>query len=247
MTDIHAHYDDTKFDADRDALLSKLDGITIINAAVDRETSLFAARLAEKYPNIFFTAGVHPENAADAGGFEEWLLPLLTHPRCVGIGEIGLDYHYDDPLRDIQKDVFRRQLDIAVKTDMPFVLHDRDAHADCVSEVLSRGGIRGVFHSYSGSAETAEILVNAGIYISFSGVITFKNAVKPSEACLAVPDGLLLAETDCPYLAPHPFRGSRNDSSYLKYTLEKIAAVRGTSVENIEKLTDANAAKLFGI
>lgn len=247
MTDIHAHYDDTKFDGDREELLSSLSYMKIINAGCDRISSKKARELAEKYENIYFTAGVHPEYAAVCGDFESWLVPLLSHTKCVGIGEIGLDYHYDEPQSDIQKEIFNRQLDLALKYDKPVVIHDRDAHADSVEAVLTHGGVKGVFHSFSGSAETAKLLRKAGIYISFSGVVTFKNAVKTVEACRTVDDNGFLIETDCPYLAPTPFRGQRNDSSLTKYTAERIAEIRGVSPEEIERLADANAAALFGI
>lgn len=247
MTDIHAHYDDARFDDDREALLSSLEGIKIINAGCDRESSLTAMKLAEKHKNIYFTAGVHPENAANCENFEEWLIPMLKHEKCVGIGEIGLDYHYDEPPRDIQKEIFQKQLDLALELDLPVVIHDRDAHADCLEAVLSKKGLRGVFHSFSGSAETAKILRKAGIYISFSGVVTFKNAAKTVAACEAVDDCGLLVETDCPYLTPHPYRGSRNDSSYVRYTIDRIAEIRHTTPEQIERLTDNNAKALFGI
>jgi len=247
MTDIHAHYDDTKFDTDRDLLLRSLSGMKIINAGCDKDSSLSAMRLAEKYDNVYFTAGVHPEYAALCANYEEWLIPMMRHPKCVGLGEIGLDYHYDEPPKDIQKQIFHRQLDLALSLGIPVVIHDRDAHQDCVDAVISRKGIKGVFHSFSGSAETAKILRKAGIYISFSGVVTFKNAVKTVEACKAVDDGGILVETDCPYLTPHPYRGKRNDSSFVKYTLERIAEIRGTTTEQIESITDANATALFGI
>ena len=159
MTDIHAHYDDAKFDGDREELLASLSYMKIINAGCDRISSEKARALAEKYENIYFTAGVHPEYAAVCEDFESWLVPLLSHPKCVGIGEIGLDYHYDEPPRDIQKEIFNRQLYLAVKYGKPVVIHDRDAHADSVDAVLAHSGVRGVFHSFSGSAETANPLV----------------------------------------------------------------------------------------
>ncbi len=247
MTDIHAHYDDVKFDSDRASLLKALSGMKIINAGCDKDTSAAAMRLAEQFEHVYFTAGIHPEYAAVCGNYEDWLIPMLRHPKCVGLGEIGLDYHYDDPPKDIQKQVFHRQLDLALSLGIPVVIHDRDAHQDCVDAVIARKGIKGVFHSFSGSAETAKILRKAGIYISFSGVVTFKNAAKAVEACKAVDDGGILVETDCPYLTPHPYRGQRNDSSFIKYTAERIAEIRGTTSEQIESITDANATALFGI
>ncbi len=247
MTDIHAHYDDERFDGDREELLSSLKDVKIICAGCDIHTSNRAKELAETHENIYFTAGVHPQFALECGDFDAWLPPLLAHPKCVGLGEIGLDYHYDEPPKEIQKKVFYRQLDMAALLDIPVVIHDRDAHADCVDAVISRKGIRGVFHSFSGSAETAKILRKAGIYISFSGVVTFKNAKKTIDACLAVDDGGILTETDSPYLTPHPFRGNRNDSSYIKYILRRIAEIRGDTYEHIEQLVSENTKALFGI
>ncbi|MEG2118250.1 MAG: TatD family hydrolase, partial [Clostridia bacterium] len=197
--------------------------------------------------NMFFAAGVHPEFAQAETDFETWLLPAINHKKCVAIGEIGLDYFYDQPSKEHQKSAFYRQLDLALKKNMPVVIHDREAHADCVAAILARKGLKGVFHSFSGSAETAKILQNVGFYISFSGVISFKNAAKSKEACLAVSDERLLVETDCPYLAPTPFRGKRNDTNFIKYTIQAIADVRGTSFDYIEKITTQNAENLFGL
>ncbi|MDD4125374.1 MAG: TatD family hydrolase, partial [Eubacteriales bacterium] len=161
MFDSHAHYDDPKFDNDRHELLKRLftSGVTgIVTAGTDKDTSYASYELSKQYKNIYFTAGVYPEYAPTCGNFEEWLQPLLSTEKCVAIGEIGLDYHYDTP-RDAQKTVFRRQLELASQYDMPVVVHNRDAHGDCLDIVLDFPGVRGVFHSFSGSAETAAELV----------------------------------------------------------------------------------------
>lgn len=250
MFDSHAHYNDTAFDADRDLLLSSLfaNGVQgIVEAGTDKESSYQARDLAHRYEKLYFAAGLHPEYAERYEAVSEWLPALLEDEKCVAIGEIGLDYHYDTPARDVQRKAFEAQMRIAAVTGKPVVIHDREAHADCIDVVRAFPGVRGVFHSFSGSAETAELLVSLGWYISFSGVVTFKNAVRSVEAARAVPADRILTETDCPYLAPHPFRGKRNDSSFIRYILEKIASEKGVTYEESEQITAQNARRFFGI
>ena len=251
MIDIHAHYDDNAFDSDRDELLTSLfndKGVSkIINAGCNIETSLFAIKLAEKYDNIYATVGFHPSDVDkfDEASFEK-MKELIKHEKVVAIGEIGLDYHWVSDNKDKQKAVFRKQLELAIENDMPVVIHERDAVADCLEIVLDYN-VKGVFHAFSGSKETAKILIDRGWYISFPGTVTFKNAKHPVENALFLPEDRILTETDSPYLTAHPFRGKRNDSSYMRYTLEKIAEIRGTSFEHIERITEENAKRLFGI
>jgi TatD DNase family protein len=251
MIDIHAHYDDDAFDSDRDELLTSLfndKGVSkIINAGCNIETSLFALKLAEKYDNIYATVGFHPSDVDkfDEASFEK-MKELIKHEKVVAIGEIGLDYHWVSDNKDKQKAVFRKQLELAIENDMPVVIHERDAVADCLEIVLDYN-VKGVFHAFSGSKETAKILIDRGWYISFPGTVTFKNAKHPVENALFLPEDRILTETDSPYLTAHPFRGKRNDSSYMRYTLEKIAEIRGTSFEHIERITEENAKRLFGI
>ena len=251
MIDIHAHYDDNAFDSDRDELLTSLfndKGVSkIINAGCNIETSLFAIKLAEKYDNIYATVGFHPSDVDkfDEASFEK-MKELIKHEKVVAIGEIGLDYHWVSDNKDKQKAVFRKQLELAIENDMPVVIHERDAVADCLEIVLDYN-VKGVFHAFSGSKETAKILIDRGWYISFPGTVTFKNAKHPVENALFLPEDKILTETDSPYLTAHPFRGKRNDSSYMRYTLEKIAEIRGTSFEHIERITEENAKRLFGI
>lgn len=251
MIDIHAHYDDDAFDSDRDELLTSLfndKGVSkIINAGCNIETSLFAIKLAEKYDNIYATVGFHPSDVDkfDEASFEK-MKELIKHEKVVAIGEIGLDYHWVSDNKDKQKTVFRKQLELAIENDMPVVIHERDAVADCLEIVLDYN-VKGVFHAFSGSKETAKILIDRGWYISFPGTVTFKNAKHPVENALFLPEDRILTETDSPYLTAHPFRGKRNDSSYMRYTLEKIAEIRGTSFEHIERITEENAKRLFGI
>lgn len=251
MIDIHAHYDDEAFDADRDELLTSLfndKGVSkIINAGCNIETSMFAIKLAEKYECIYATVGFHPSDV-DKFNDESFakMKELIKHDKVVAIGEIGLDYHWVNDNKDKQKAVFRKQLDLAVEVGLPVVIHERDAVADCLEIVLDYD-VKGVFHAFSGSKETAKILLDRGWYISFPGTLTFKNAKHPVENAAFVPEDRILTETDSPYLTAHPFRGKRNDSGYMRYTLEKLAEIRGTSFEHIERITEENAKRLFGL
>lgn len=250
MIDIHAHYDDDAFEEDREQLLTSLfseKGISkIINAGCNIETSLFSLKLAEKFENLYAAVGFHPQEAANFKESDlEVIKDLLKHPKVVAIGEIGLDYHYGTEHKEIQKELFRKQLEVAIKNDMPVVIHERDAVQDCL-EIVFDYDVRGVFHAFSGSKETAKLLLDRGWYISFPGTVTFKNARFPVENAAFVPEDRILTETDSPYLTAHPFRGKRNDSSFMKYTIEKIAEIRGTTFEHIESVTEENAKRLFG-
>lgn len=249
MIDIHAHYDDEAFDCDRDELLTSLfaeKGVSaIINAGCNIETSLFSIKLAEKYPNVYAAVGFHPQEVLN---FKEedlnTIKSMLSHPKVVAVGEIGLDYHYGTEHKEEQKALFRKQLELAIEMDMPVVIHERDCVKDCLDIVFDYD-VKGVFHAFSGSKETAKLLLDRGWYISFPGTVTFKNAKFPVENALFVPEDRILTETDAPYLTAHPFRGKRNDSSFMKYTLEKIAEIRGTDFEHIERITEENAKRLF--
>ena len=251
MIDIHAHYDDEKFDEDRDALLTSLfdeHGVNgIINAGCNIESSLFSIHLAEKYEKVYAAVGFHPQEVSSFSddGLEQ-IKKMLSHPKVVAIGEIGLDYHYGTDDKEQQKEIFRKQLQLAVDTNMPVIIHERDCVADCL-EIVFDYDVKGVFHAFSGSKETAILLVDRGWYISFPGTVTFKNAKYPVENAAFVPEDRILTETDAPYLTAHPFRGKRNDSSYMKHTLEKIAEIRNATFEHIERVTEENAKRLFGI
>ncbi len=248
--DSHAHYNDEQFDIDRDSLLASLPeaGIVgIINCGTDIQSSLDSIAYAEKYPYIYAACGFHPEAANDVKDGDLYKIEsMLSHPRCVALGEIGLDYHYDFVPKDIQLDVFERQLEIAVKCDIPVIVHDREAHADTLA-LLKKYRPKGVLHCFSGSVETAREILNLGMYIGLGGAVTFKNAVKPVEVAGYVPEDRLLVETDCPYMAPVPKRGKRNDSSYIIYVAEKIAEIRNCTAEHILSVTADNARKLFNI
>ena len=252
MFDSHSHYDDKKFDKDRFELLDGLfnnEGVTgIINAGCDIASSKAALEIAAKYDNMYSAAGVHPHEADSVSEtYIDDIKHLLNDKKVCAIGEIGLDYHYDFSPRDIQKKVFREQMELASELDVPVIIHDREAHKDCVDTVLEFKNVNGVFHCFSGSTETAAILLKAGWYISFAGVVTYNNATKTVEAAKSIPDDRLLVETDCPYLAPVPFKNKRNTSALLRYTIATLAEIRGQSFEHVERITAENARQLFGI
>lgn len=250
--DTHAHYDDNRFSEDRYELLQSLfdsgEVYAIINCGCNVKSSESSVSLAKRFDKVYAAVGIHPHDAARATDEDlKRIEELLSEPKVRALGEIGLDYHYDFSPRDIQKQIFYKQLDIAERLNVPVVIHDREAHADCIEAVLSHSGVRGVFHSFSGSAETARILQKAGWYLSFSGPVTFKDARKTAEAVAATANDRLLVETDSPYLTPVPHRGKRNHSGYVKHIIEKIAEIRGESYEFIETLTRENAKRFFGI
>lgn len=249
--DSHAHYDDRAFDGDREAVLSALPeaGVCgVINCGVDILSSQKALALAKQYSFLWAAVGIHGQEAGRAKpGDLNRLLPLLDEPRAVALGEIGLDYHYDDGApRDVQRELLERQLQIAVERDVPVILHDREAHED-MWKLLQRYKPRGVMHCFSGSVEMARDLVGIGMYIGLGGAVTFKNARRPIEVAAWVPEDRLLIETDAPYMTPAPFRGKRNSSALIPYTAEKIAQVRGMTTEQILRMTKENTERLFGI
>ncbi len=249
--DSHAHYDDERFDADRDELLQRIhrEGVEyIMTIGSDLASSRAACRLAERYDFIWFAAGIHPEQAGDApADYREALKELAAHPKCRAIGEIGLDYYWaENPPREQQQVLFREQVLLAKELGLPVIIHDREAHADTL-EVLRELRPAGVLHCFSGSAEMAGEVAALGMYIGFTGAITFKNARKAPQAAAAVPDDLLLIETDCPYMAPEPHRGKRCDSSMLPRVAERLAEIRGGSAEEIVQMTCRNARRLFEV
>lgn len=246
--DTHAHYLREDFGDELEPLLDSLPqkGVErVLAIGYDIRSSKEEIALAERYPYIWATVGIHPENAAEIPeNWDEELEELLSHPKVVALGEIGLDYHYPEPPRDIQQRIFRRQLELAAKHNKPVVIHSRDASGDTL-EILKEYKPRGVVHCFSGSAETAREVVKLGMYIGFTGVLTFKNAKKAVEACAAVPIERLLLETDCPYMAPVPFRGKRCDSSMIRFTAEKMAEIKGVSTEEMIETARENGEKLF--
>ena len=249
--DTHAHYDDSAFDADREELIAAIHAAgadLIIDPGCDVKSSEAAAELARKFDFIYFAAGIHPEELASLKEDSlDQIETLASNPKCVAIGEIGLDYHWDDSQKELQKKLFLVQCELAVRLDKPVLVHDRDAHADSFEIVNSVPGLRGVFHCYSGSAEMAKELLKRGWYLGFDGPVTYKNARKTVEVLEICPFDRILIETDSPYLSPVPMRGKRNDSSNLKYVVDKIAEVKGISSEEIAAITSENARRLFGI
>ena len=248
--DTHAHYDDEAFDADRDSLLPELhrQGIALINdIGCDVPSSRQAVALAEQYPFVYAVVGAWPGNTGDMTEDDiESYRQLCRHEKVVAIGEIGLDYHYDDVPRETQIYWFDRQMALAAELGMPVVVHEREAHGDG-REIVRKWADRvpGVFHCFSGSAEMAKELVKLGWYVSFTGVVTFKNARRALEAIEAVPMDRIMIETDAPYLAPVPYRGKRNHSGYVPKVAEKIAEIKGLTTEEVAAITMENGKKFF--
>jgi len=249
--DTHAHYDDEAFDADRDSVIQSLPaaGVSLVlNAASDLNSSFETVALAEKYPFFYAAVGIHPHEASTMSREAlDKLRALTLNKKVVAIGEIGLDYYYNFSPREEQKEAFRLQMALAQELNLPVIVHDRDAHEDSLEIVRAFPGVRGVFHCYSGSLETAKELVKLGWYLSFTGAVTFKNARKAPEVVAWIPEDRLMIETDCPYLAPVPLRGKRNDSRNLKFIAERIAEIRGTTTEHIAEVTMRNGISFFGI
>lgn len=247
--DSHAHYLDRAFDEDRDELLARLfatDVCGIIEQATTAESAKQAVALAHRYPTLYAAVGIHPEEAATATDADlDTIRRLTDDSKVVAIGEIGLDYHYEEYCpREVQQVWFRRQLELACERDLPVVVHDREAHEDTVA-LLKEYRPRGVVHCFSGSAETAAELVKMGLYIGIGGVVTFKNARKLVEVAASIPEDRLLLETDAPYLAPVPHRGHRCDSSMIAYTASAIAAIRGCDVSHLLQVANDNTKQLF--
>ena len=249
--DTHAHYCDKRFNEDRDELLGSMidSGISLIlNAGSSLRTSKFSLELADKYPFIYASVGVHPHDAKSmtADTVSE-LGRLLSHPKAMAVGEIGLDYHYDFSPRDVQRMRFREQLELARRLDKPVIIHEREALQDTLDIVRDFGDLTGVFHCFSGSRETAKTVLDMGWYLSFTGIVTFKNARRALEVLEIMPADRIMLETDCPYMAPEPMRGKRNSSLYLPYIAEKIAEVRGVSAEEVAVTTMENGKRFLGI
>ena len=252
LFDTHAHYDDEAFDPDRELLLESLPqrGVAlVVNPGCDLESSRKAVAYAAEYPHVYAAVGIHPENC---GGFTpadmDALRQLAQQPKVVAIGEIGLDYYWaENPPRELQQQVLRSQLALARELSLPVIIHDRDAHADTMAIVREFPGLRGVFHCFAGSVEMARELVDMGWYLSFNGAATFKNARKAPEVIQAVPMDRLMIETDAPYLTPAPYRGRRNDSTYVHLVAEKIARLRDMTPQEVEQATWENGKRFFGI
>lgn len=249
--DTHAHFNDKQFNDDRDQVLMSLSsaGVTrVLNATYSLPSAKIGLELADKYPFIWVSIGIHPHDSktmTDTTCAE--LEKLLEHPKAVAVGEIGLDYHYDYSPRDIQKKRFREQLELARQLGKPVIIHTREATEDTLEIVCDYQDLSLVFHCFPGSWETAKIILDKGWYLSFTGVVTFKNATRAIEVVQNMPLDRLMIETDCPYMAPEPHRGKRNSSLYLPFIAEKIAEIRGVSVEEIGEVTTDNANRFFRV
>ena len=252
LFDTHAHMDDRAFDVDREALLSDLpnQGIELLmNPGCSLASSRNASLLSQKYDYIYAAVGSHPDVADEVNAevLEECRKLCKLNPKIKAIGEIGLDYHYEDIPRELQLKAFRAQMALAAELDLPAIVHEREAHEDGMKVVDEFPTVTGVFHCYSGSAEMAKELVKRGWYIGFTGVLTFKNARKAVEVAASIPIDRIVLETDCPYMAPEPFRGKRNDPGKLYRMAEKLAEIRGLSVEEIHRITVENGKRLYRI
>ena len=252
LFDTHAHMDDRAFDEDREALLSRLpeEGIGLLmNPGCSLDSSRAACALARKYDYIYAAVGSHPDAAAEVCPevLEQYRVLIRENPKVKAIGEIGLDYHYEDIPREIQKEAFRAQMALAAEENLPVIVHEREAHGDGMAIVREFPTVTGVFHCYSGSLEMARELVSLGWYIGFTGVLTFKNARKALEVAAALPLERIVLETDCPYMAPEPFRGRRNDPGKLYRMAQALAALRGLSEEEIQRVTLENGRRLYRI
>lgn len=258
--DTHAHYTSHQFDSDRHSLLKGLPGqdvAGVVDCAVDYATSQQELALAEQYPFVYAALGIHPESLIEEdtstcrqfGG--NWraelqaIRPLYEHPKAVAVGECGLDYHWPIP-KEEQQALFEAQLRCALELDKPILVHDREAHADTYA-LLKQYRPKGVLHCYSGSADDAVWLVKQGMYIGFGGTLTFKNARKARQAAAVLPLEAIVLETDCPYMAPEPCRGRRNDSSMILYVAQMLAQIKGLSTQDVLRATQQNAERLFGI
>ncbi len=253
LFDTHVHLNDDQFNDDLEEVIerARLNGVgRVVVVGFDEKTIKRAIELIDAYDFMYAAIGWHPVDAIDlTDDYLEWIEELTAHPKVVAIGEIGLDYHWDKSPKDVQQVVFRRQIQLAKRLDLPIIIHNREATEDVVTILEEEGAkeVGGIMHCFSGSPETAKRCLDMNFYISLGGPVTFKNAVKPKEVAKEVPLDRLLIETDCPYLAPHPFRGKRNEPSYVKLVAEQIADLKGISFDEVAKATTENANRLFRI
>ena len=252
LFDSHAHMDDRRFDDDRQELLDAFpqQGLRyLMNAGCDLDSSKSGCRLASERDYIYCAVGSHPDDAdhVDEERIEIYRRLALDNPKVKAIGEIGLDYHYEDVPRDIQQKAFRMQMQLARELKLPVIVHEREAHEDGLAIVDEFPEVKGVFHCFSGSPEFARELVRRGWYIGFTGVLTFKNARKAVETARSIPLERILIETDCPYMAPEPFRGRRNDPRLVRFVAKKLAQLRDIPEEDAARITMENACRLFAI
>ncbi|MBO1515112.1 TatD family hydrolase [Metabacillus bambusae] len=253
LFDSHAHLNAIQYEEDIVEVIqrAKDEKVThIVVVGFDRDTISKAMELTDQYDMIYAAVGWHPVDAIDMTDEDlNWIKQLASHPKVVAIGEMGLDYYWDKSPKDIQKEVFRKQIKLAKEVKLPIIIHNRDATEDVVRILQEENAseVGGIMHCFTGSLEVAKQCMDMNFYISFGGPVTFKNAKKPKEVVKEIPMDRLLIETDCPYLTPHPFRGKRNEPSYVKYVAEQIAELRGVTLEEVATKTSDNARKLFGI
>lgn len=253
LFDTHTHMDAPEFEEDRDAAMARAveAGVSrLVNIGFNRETIPTTLALAEKYDFVYAAIGWHPVDAIDMqDGDLEWIESLCSHEKVVAIGEIGLDYHWDKSPKDVQHRVLREQIALAKRVKLPIVIHNREAHEDTIRILKEENAseVGGIMHAFSGSWETAKICLDMGFHLSFGGPVTFKNAKQPKEVLEKTPMDRLLIETDAPYLTPHPYRGKRNETAYVRLVAEMAAQLKGVSLEEIAEQTMKNATKLFGI
>ncbi|MCM3006897.1 TatD family hydrolase [Priestia koreensis] len=253
LFDTHVHLNAEQYDEDLQEVIDRALEAGVENMVVvgfDEETINKAMELVERYDFLYASVGWHPVDAIDMTDEHlAWLEELAAHPKVVALGEMGLDYHWDKSPKDVQKEVFRKQIRLARKVNLPIIIHNRDATEDVV-EILSEENVKevgGIMHCFTGSLEVAKQCMDMNMYISYGGPVTFKNAKKPKEVVVDIPLDRLLIETDCPYLTPHPHRGKRNEPGYVSLVAEQIAELRGISYEELAVKTTENAKKLFGI
>ena len=252
LFDTHAHYDDSQFDADREEILNNLKDNKVsyvVTVGTNVETSLKSIELAEKFENVYAACGIHPDSADTATDENiDKIRKMASHKKVVAIGEAGLDYYWEDnPPKEVQKEAFIKQIELANELDMPLIIHIRESVSDTVEVLKANPLKKGIIHCVSVSSEIAEIFIKMGLYISFAGTLTFKNAPKLVKTAEVVPLDRLLVETDCPYLSPVPYRGKRNMSARVIHTAQKLGEIRGLSLEEIAEITTNNAKRIYGI
>lgn len=252
LFDSHAHLDDKRFNDDREQVINRATEaglVGILNAGACMESSARSIALAREHSIVYAAVGIHPHDAKEAKGDDyEQLADWCSIPKVVAIGEIGLDYYYDLSPRDVQQQVFMRQIDVARQLKKPIIIHDRDAHGDVLAMLKKEAkGMTGVLHCFSGSLEMAKEAIKLGFYISFAGPITYAKDGKLKEVAAKIPLERLLVETDCPYLTPQPYRGRRNEPAHVRFTAEEVARVRGMELAALAEAATANTRRLFGI
>lgn len=253
LFDTHVHLNDDQFSEDVEDVIARAKAAGVdymLVVGFDRKTIERALELIEQYDFLYASVGWHPVDAIDMTDEDlVWLEQVAAHPKVVALGEMGLDYHWDKSPQDIQKEVFRKQITLAKKLKLPIIIHNRDATQDIINILKEESAeeIGGIMHCYSGSVEVAKECLDLNFYISLGGPVTFKNAKRPKEVAMETPLDRLLIETDCPYLAPHPYRGKRNEPAFVKLVAEQIAELRGISFDEVSQATTANAKRVFGI